>query len=108
MRHAVLEEQCTAPSDFGNRVAASANTICAMRFVATALLMILAIPTLQAGIDFDKLTKGQEVDGFRVNAVYLNDANKPMGAQFVHRPSSFTLDLLRIESRPHAYTWVNS
>src|SRR4051812_10196228 len=78
-----------------------------MRFLAAALLLSLAMPAL-ADLDLDKLTKGQEIDGFRVNAVYLNDANKPMGAQFVHRRSGFTLDLLRIESVPQAYTWVNS
>ncbi len=61
-----------------------------------------------AEVDLDKLTKNQEVEGYRVNAIYLNDANKPMGAQFIHRRSGFTLDLLRIESVPQAYTWVNS
>src|SRR5436190_18023522 len=78
-----------------------------MRFLAAALLLSLAMPAL-ADLDLDKLTKGQEIDGFRVNAVYLNDANKPMGARFVHRRSGFTLDLLRIESLPQAHTWVNS
>ena len=79
-----------------------------MRLLAAALLFCLATPTLRADIDLDKLTKNQEIGGFRVNAIYLNDANKPMGAQFVHRRSGFTLDLLRIESVPQAYTWVNS
>ena len=78
-----------------------------MRWIA-ALLLSLTTVTVQADIDLDKLTKNQEVDGYRVNAIYLNDANKPMGAQFVHRRSGFTLDLLRIESVPQAYTWVNS
>jgi len=79
-----------------------------MRLLAAALLFCLVTPKLRADIDLDKLTKGQEIGGFRVSAVYLNDANKPMGAQFVHRRSGFTLDLLRIESVPQAYTWVNS
>jgi len=79
-----------------------------MRLIAAALFLCLAVPTLYADIDLDKLTKNQELDGFRVNAIYLNDANKPMGAQFIHRRSGFTLDLLRIESVPQAYTWVNS
>jgi hypothetical protein len=80
-----------------------------MRFLVAAMLFTLTMSTAAAAeLDLDKLTKNQEVDGFRVNAIYLNDANKPMGAQFVHRRSGFTLDLLRIESVPQAYTWVNS
>src|SRR3954454_19326740 len=88
-----------------------------MRLMAAALSFMLVAGqssgqperlSYTAGIDLDRLTKDQEVDGFRVNAIYLNDANKPIGAQFVHRRSGFTLDLLRIESVPQAYTWVNS
>jgi len=80
-----------------------------MRFLVAAILLTLTMSTaFAAELDLDKLTRNQEVDGFRVNAIYLNDANKPMGAQFIHRRSGFTLDLLRIESVPQAYTWVNS
>ena len=78
-----------------------------MRFLIAALILALAIPAA-ANVDLDKLKKDQEIEGFRVNAIYLNDANKPMGARFVHRRSGFTVDLLRIESVPQAYTWVNS
>jgi Zn-dependent M16 (insulinase) family peptidase len=55
-----------------------------------------------------RLSKGDVVRGFRTAAVYLNDAGHPMGARFVHRRSGFTLDLLRMESVPQAFTWVNS
>src|SRR3954463_2113976 len=59
-------------------------------------------------IDFAKLTKDQVVGGFRVESVYLNDADKAVGARFIHRRSRFTLDLLQIESVPQGHTWVNS
>src|SRR6267143_495835 len=64
--------------------------------------------TAAPSINLNQLTKGAAVDGFRVTAVYLNDAEKPMGARFIHQKSGFTLDLLRIESVPQAYTYVRS
>jgi Zn-dependent M16 (insulinase) family peptidase len=57
---------------------------------------------------FTSLHEAQHVDGFRVTALYLNDADEPIGARFVHVKSGFTLDLLQIESLPQGYTWVNS
>ena len=79
-----------------------------MRFLA-ALLMMVTIPAMAASdVPLDQLTKGQQIQGFRVEAVYLNDANQPMGARFIHEKSGFTLDLLQIESVPQGYTWVNS
>jgi Zn-dependent M16 (insulinase) family peptidase len=80
-----------------------------MRFATTLLLLMTVTATTYAQDSrLDKLTEGQSLNGFRVAAVYLNDADKPMGARFVHRQSGFTLDLLQIESVPQGYTWVNS
>lgn len=59
-------------------------------------------------VSFEKLTPGMSVSGFRAEAVYLNDADKPMGARFIHEKTGFTLDLLQIQSVPQAFTWVNS
>ncbi|HYR43141.1 MAG TPA: hypothetical protein VER98_08970, partial [Terriglobia bacterium] len=67
-------------------------------------LTVAATPS----IDLDHLKKGEMVDGFRVTSVYLNDAEKPMGARFIHQKSGFTLDLVRIESVPQAFTYVKS
>jgi Zn-dependent M16 (insulinase) family peptidase len=73
------------------------------------ILSVLAVTANAAeDVKLDKLTKGQAVDGFRVEAVYLNDSDKPLGARFVHKRTGFTLDLLQIESVPQGYTWVNS
>jgi Zn-dependent M16 (insulinase) family peptidase len=54
------------------------------------------------------LSNGQIVNGFRAVAVYLNDADQPMGGRFVHQQTGFTLDLLQIQSVPQAFIWVNT
>ncbi len=54
------------------------------------------------------LKEGQHLNGFKAVALYLNDANQPMGGRFVHDKTGFTLDLLQIESVPQTYIWVNS
>jgi Zn-dependent M16 (insulinase) family peptidase len=54
------------------------------------------------------LTKGQTLHGFRTDAVYTDDGNKPIGARFVHARTGFTLDLLQIQSVPQGFIWVNS
>src|SRR5580704_14655842 len=78
-------------------------------FVLT-LAVICAVLTVMAepSVDLNSLVKGAVVDGFRATAVYLNDTEKPMGARFIHLRSGFTLDLLRMESVPQAFTYVNS
>jgi Zn-dependent M16 (insulinase) family peptidase len=74
-----------------------------------ALSALAATPAAKpAALDFAQLTEGQAVHGFKVTTLYLNDADRPMGARFVHRKSGFTLDLLRMESVPQGHTWVNS
>jgi hypothetical protein len=73
------------------------------------LVLALTLPaTTSQGASLDKLTKGEVVDGFRTDAVYLDDGGRPIGARFTHRRSGFTLDYLRIESVPQGFTWVNS
>lgn len=63
----------------------------------------------QAGNDFfANLSEGKQVGGFRAKAVYLNDADQPMGARFIHERTGFTLDLLGIQSVPQVYMWVDS
>jgi Zn-dependent M16 (insulinase) family peptidase len=73
-----------------------------------AIVLVTLGVSAATSVDLSKLTSGPVVDGFKVTAVYLNDADQPMGARFVHRRSGFTLDIVRIESLPQAHTWVNS
>lgn len=80
-----------------------------MRIAAVVVCLWMSLTPLSAAeVSLTSLTEGQPVEGFRVAAVYLNDADQPFGARFVHRRTGFTLDLLQIESVPQSYTWVNS
>jgi Zn-dependent M16 (insulinase) family peptidase len=79
-----------------------------MRKLLLLLCLTIAVTTQAAPIDLAKLAKGDVVEGFRAEAVYLNDSGQPIGGRFIHRRSGFTLDYLQIESVPQGYTWVNS
>ncbi len=59
-------------------------------------------------VSLENLTAGKTVRGFRVEALYLNDAEQPLGGRFRHERTGFTLDLLQIQSVPQGYIWVNS
>lgn len=54
------------------------------------------------------LTRGQIVQGFRTDAVYLDATDKPIGARFIHERTGFTLDLLQIQSVPQAFIYTNT
>ena len=80
-----------------------------MRVAAVVAFLLMMFSSASAvEVSLASLTQGQPVEGFRVAAVYLNDADQPFGARFVHRRTGMTLDLLQIESVPQSYTWVNS
>lgn len=67
---------------------------------------LTAATTAPAG--FDTLSEGAVVQGFRATALYLNDGDQPFGARFLHLRTRFTLDLIRLQSVPQAFTWVVS
>ena len=54
------------------------------------------------------LTEGQQLRGFTATALYLDDANQPIGARFMHDATGFSFDYLRIETAPQGFIWVNS
>ena len=54
------------------------------------------------------LREGQRAHGFTATAQYLDAADQPIGARFVHDETGFEFDYLRIESAPQAFVWVNS
>jgi Zn-dependent M16 (insulinase) family peptidase len=56
----------------------------------------------------DELVEGQQTHGFVAKAVYLDDADRRIGARFVHAATGFTLDYLLIESAPQGFIWVTS
>lgn len=80
--------------------------------IALLFFSFTAIPNLchaqKNENSFSTLAKDQILHGFKAEAVYLNDANKPMGGRFIHAKTGFTLDLLQIESVPQAFIWVNT
>lgn len=61
-----------------------------------------------APLELAKIAAGNQAHGFVVSSVYLDAADRPVGARFMHRRTGFTLDLLQIESVPQAFTWVNT
>jgi len=63
---------------------------------------------INAQSNLTTLTKNQQFEGFKVVAIYLNDANMRMGGRFIHKETGFTLDLLQIESVPQVFFWVNT
>ena len=85
--------------------------------VFPAILLLLSIVLAQAPLalaqtgdanPYAAFTKGQILNGFRTDAVYLDDNDKPIGGRFVHTRTGFTLDLLQIQSVPQGFIWVNS
>ncbi len=62
----------------------------------------------QSSIVIDSLESKQKIADFKVESVYENEAGRAIGARFKHIPSGFVLDLLRIQSLPQAFIWVNS
>jgi Zn-dependent M16 (insulinase) family peptidase len=61
-----------------------------------------------AAVSFDSLKEGETVEGFRAEAIYLNDSDKPFGARLRHAKTGVTLDFLEIQSVPQVFAWVNS
>jgi hypothetical protein len=93
------------------------KTLLLATVVAFPLLSLL--PTSARGPSLDQLRQGQVLHGFRAVAAYEGAtgaapgarparAPSPMGARFVHIRTGFTLDLLRLETAPQAFVWVNT
>jgi len=81
-----------------------------------AILLLLSIVLAQVPFasaqtttnPYANLTKGQMLHGFRTEAVYLDELDKPIGGRFIHGRTGFTLDLLQIQSVPQGYIWANT
>lgn len=68
--------------------------------------LIVAPPAWSA--EFDGLAEKDRIADFEAEAVYENELGTPIGARFRHVPSRFVLDVLRIQSLPQAFVWVNT
>ncbi len=56
----------------------------------------------------DELAPGSEAQGFVVQAIYVDDDDRPRGARLLHRRSHFLFDYLQIESAPQAMVYVGT
>jgi Zn-dependent M16 (insulinase) family peptidase len=76
------------------------------------VLLLFSVIALGASnespVAFSDVTEQTAAHGFRAAAVYLNDADQPFGARFIHQKTGFTLDLIQVQSVPQAFVWVNS
>ncbi|MFQ5608553.1 MAG: M16 family metallopeptidase, partial [Candidatus Zixiibacteriota bacterium] len=83
-----------------------------IRKLTLGAALMAALATTQAAPsragEFTALEPNQRIADFVVEAIYENESGKEMGARFRHEPSGFALDVLRIQSIPQAFTWVNS
>jgi len=73
-----------------------------------ALLPLFATAAPDTPAAFTDITPRTAAHGFRATSVYLNDADQPFGARFIHQKTGFTLDLIQVQSVPQAFVWVNS
>ncbi|UCG61934.1 MAG: insulinase family protein [Candidatus Zixiibacteriota bacterium] len=79
-----------------------------MLWVAFSLLLAAVIwPSVSAN-EFASLNENQQIADFRLTTIYENEYGDPVGAEFRHVPSGFILDVLRIQSIPQAFAWVNT
>ena len=79
-----------------------------MRLASFAALALATTAQAAPTADFTTLKAGDRHHRFEATAIYLDAADRAMGARFVHRPTGFQLDLLQIESVPQAFTWVKT
>jgi Zn-dependent M16 (insulinase) family peptidase len=82
--------------------------LCLSFFTSLTPVVPAQRPAASGDVRLSDLSAGQVVKGFRTVAIYLNDADQPMGGRFVHEQTGFTLDLLQIQSIPQAFIWVNT
>src|SRR5688572_2633004 len=75
-----------------------------LRSVFLNLVVVsFAVAASPSGPTYQTLRDGDVVNGFRATAVYLDEADRPMGGRFVHERTGFTLDLLEIQSVPQTF-----
>ena len=75
---------------------------------AVAMAATLMVEPSHAEQAFDSLQASQRLSDFSVENVYDNGMGATMGARFRHVPTGFVMDVLRIQTVPQAFMWVNS
>jgi hypothetical protein len=67
-----------------------------------------AEPVSPAPIAMATLTEGLQVEGFEVEALYVDGRDHPVGARLRHQHSGMSVRLFRWDSVPQSYLWVNT
>ncbi|MCM3871427.1 MAG: hypothetical protein ND895_12140 [Pyrinomonadaceae bacterium] len=91
-----------------NSMGASVLSMLVCCSILSSGLPLMIVAQQANSLSLDTLTEGKELNGFRAEALYLNDADKPFGARFRHQRTGFTLDFLELQSVPQVLMWVNS
>ncbi len=79
-----------------------------MLWLAVSLLVAAVVSPPVSANEFAALKENQQIADFRLTTIYENEYGEPVGAEFRHIPSGFILDVLRIQSIPQAFAWVNT
>lgn len=79
-----------------------------LSFTGLIVLLLVSCADVAADSLLDALKENQEIASFNTECVYENELGARIGARFRHAPSGFVLDVLRIQSLPEAFVWVNS
>ncbi len=73
-----------------------------------ALFMFVFKFTSDGGSDLESLKHGEVIHGFAVENLYVDGADRAMGARLISEEKGFIVDLLRIQSVPQGFIWVKS
>ncbi len=79
-----------------------------MRLFSIVTILAAAASAQPSEPSYADLREGQTISGFKTTALYLDDADHPIGARFHHVRSGFTLDVLQIQSVPQSFIWVTT
>jgi Zn-dependent M16 (insulinase) family peptidase len=70
--------------------------------------MLVIISQTGAITSFETLKEGQKINGFTALNVYLNGADRAMGARFISDKYHFIVDIMQIQSVPQGFFWVKT
>lgn len=59
-------------------------------------------------VDLSSLTEGQQVEGFRVEALYVDGGDRAVGVRLQHLHTGLTLRMFLWDTVPQSYLWFNT
>jgi len=76
-----------------------------------AVLIVLLLVWMfwpDGALDLEKLEKGRCLHGFVTENLYVDAADRAVGARFLSEEKGFIVDLMRIQSVPQGFVWVKT